>query len=100
MVLRPSQTLRLIAGELAFPGSMRMRQELAQLEQAFVEEAEAARLQRERLQRQAQIRSYERHRRRAHKRGTLRFTGLVLVLIATAVLVTLAMFQTLYIVMG
>ena len=35
-----------------------------------------------------------------HKHGTLRFVMLVLLLIATAVLVTVAMFQTLYIVMG
>jgi hypothetical protein len=35
-----------------------------------------------------------------HKRGTLRFVLLVLMLIATAVIVTVAMFKTLYVVMG
>jgi hypothetical protein len=37
---------------------------------------------------------------RVHKRGSMRFGLLVLVLIATAVLVTVAMFETLYAVMG
>jgi len=80
--------------------AMRMRQSLAQIEQAFVEETEAARLQRDRVQRQAAMRSRQRQLERVHKRGTWRFVGLVLVLVATAVLVTIAMFQTLYIVMG
>jgi hypothetical protein len=35
-----------------------------------------------------------------HKRGTLRFTILVLTLLATAVFVTVVMFRTLYLVMG
>jgi len=37
---------------------------------------------------------------RVHKHGTARFVLLVLALIATAVIVTIAMFQTLYLVMG
>ena len=77
-----------------------MRQSLAQIEQAFAEEAEAARLQRQIAEREVVRRSRRRHRERVHKRGTWRFVGLVLVLIATAVLVTIAMFQTLYLVMG
>ena len=79
---------------------MRMRQSLAQIEQAFVEETEAARLQREIVRREAIKRSRRRERERVHKHGTWRFVGLVCVLIATAVLVTIAMFQTLYLVMG
>lgn len=79
---------------------MRMRQSLAQIEEAFAEEAEAARVQREIAQREALRRSRKRHLERVHKRGTWRFVGLVLVLVATAVLVTIAMFQTLYLVMG
>jgi hypothetical protein len=37
---------------------------------------------------------------KTHKRGSLRFALLILVLVATAVLVTVAMFETLYYVMG
>jgi hypothetical protein len=46
------------------------------------------------------MRSRQRNLERVHKRGTARFIILVLMLIATAVVVTIAMFQTLYIVMG
>ena len=45
-------------------------------------------------------RTAARHRERRHKRGSMRFGLLVLILLATAVLVTVAMFQTLYFVMG
>ena len=41
-----------------------------------------------------------RHAVRTHKRSSMRFALLVLTLIATAVVVTIAMFQTLYYVMG
>ena len=37
---------------------------------------------------------------RAHKHGTMRFVALVLALIGTAVLVTVAMFETLYYLLG
>jgi len=79
---------------------MRMRQSFAQFEQAFLEESQADRTQRERLRREAAARSRDRQLARTHKRGTLRFVALVLMLIATAVLVTVAMFQALYLVMG
>lgn len=79
---------------------MRMRQSLAQLERAFVEETEQDRDRRERLVREAARRERQRHIERTHKRGSMRFGVLVLVLVATAVLVTIAMFKTLYIVMG
>jgi hypothetical protein len=79
---------------------MRMRQSLNQLERAFVEESRADRDRRERLRQQAAQRSRQRQIERVHKRGSMRFGVLVLVLIATAVLVTVAMFETLYIVMG
>ena len=48
----------------------------------------------------AQMRSRRRHFEREQKAGSLRFALLVLTLIATAVIVTIAMFQTLYYVMG
>ncbi|WP_354698633.1 hypothetical protein [Paraconexibacter sp. AEG42_29] len=77
-----------------------MRQNLHQLEQAFVEETIADRERREALQRQIVSRSRQRELDKVHKKGSLRFVALCLVLIATAVLVTAAMFETLYIVMG
>ena len=79
---------------------MRMRQSFAQFEEAFLEESQADAARRERLRREAAMRSRDRQLERVHKRGTLRFVLLVLTLIATAVLVTVAMFQALYIVMG
>ena len=79
---------------------MRMRQSFAQFEEAFLEESQADAARRERLRREAAYRSRDRQLQRVHKRGTMRFTMLVLTLIATAVLVTVAMFQVLYIVMG
>lgn len=77
-----------------------MRQSLEDLEANLAAEAEAERFRAEALRRQALTRTRRRHLERTHKRGTWRFAGLVLVLIATAVLVTVAMFQTLYVVMG
>ena len=79
---------------------MRMRQSLNQLERAFLEETQVDRARREALRRQAAMRSRQRQIEKVHKRGTLRFVLLVLTLIATAAIVTVAMFQTLYVVMG
>ncbi len=76
------------------------RNNLAQLEQAFFEESEADRERREALQRQVASRADARRRARANKQGSARFFLLCLVLVATAVLVTVAMFETLYLVMG
>src|SRR6478672_648232 len=80
--------------------STKLQQSLAAFERAFVEEAEADRLRRERIYREAEQRLDTRRRDRVHKRGSMRFALLVLVLLATAALVTVAMFKTLYIVMG
>jgi len=79
---------------------MRMRQSLSEIEEAFAEEIEEDRERRERLVRRAEQRARRRHIERAHKHGSMRFALLVLTLIATAVIVTIAMFQTLYYVMG
>ena len=79
---------------------MRMRQSFAQFEEAFLQESQADAARRERLRREAAVRSRDRQLERVHKRGTFRFLLLVVVLIATAVLVTVAMFQALYMVMG
>ena len=79
---------------------MRMRQSLAEIEEAFVEEIGEDRERRERLARRAELRSRQRRVEKVNKRGSMRFALLVLTLIATAVVVTIAMFQTLYYVMG
>ena len=78
----------------------KMRQSLAEFERAFVEETHEDRVRRDSLRRRAMLRARQRKLQRVHKRGTARFVVLVLVLLATAVVVTVAMFQTLYIVMG
>ena len=75
---------------------MRMRQSLAEIEAAFVEEIEEDRERRERLQARAARRERVRHMERAHKQGSLRFAVTLLMLIATAIAVTLLMFQALY----
>jgi membrane glycosyltransferase len=79
---------------------MRMRQSLAEIEAAFVEEIEEDRERRERLARRAELRARQRHIERTQKHGSMRFVLLVLTLLATAVVVTIVMFQTLYYVMG
>ena len=78
----------------------RMRQSLAEFERAFHEQTHDDRVRRESLRRKAVMRAQQRRIERTHKHGTARFVVLVLVLIATAVIVTIAMFQTLYYVMG
>jgi anti-sigma-K factor RskA len=79
---------------------MKMRQSLAQLEQAFFEETAQDRARRERLRATAAHRSRQRRRERTHKKGSWRFAFLVASIVVTAVVVTIAMFETLYYVMG
>ncbi len=79
---------------------MAVRESLAQFEQAFVEETYADRERREAVERQVAARADQRRRKKVHRRGRFRFLMLVLVLIGTAALVTVAMFETLYYVMG
>lgn len=74
---------------------MRMRQSLAQLEQAFKEEAFEERERRERLRREAAERSRNRRQVRVDKRSNLRFAGLVAAILLTSVIVTVLMFETL-----
>ncbi len=76
--------------------AMKMRQSLAQLEQEFRHEAEQESNRRERLRRQAARRSRQRHAARIRKAGSVRYWVLVLTLIATALVVTAAMFTCLY----
>jgi hypothetical protein len=79
---------------------MRMRQSLAQFEAAFLEEAEDSVVRRERLRTQAAQRSKVRRVERSRKAGTVRFVLLTLSIIVTAVLVTIAMFETLAMLAG
>jgi hypothetical protein len=79
---------------------MRMRQSIAEIEDAFFEEIEDDRERRERLRKRSQRRQMERQAKRRHRHGTMRFFLLVLVLLGTAVFVTWAMFATLYYVLS
>jgi hypothetical protein len=79
---------------------MKMRQSLAQFEAAFREEAVEERQRRERLRRQAAERSRTRRVEKTTRNGNLRFVALVLAMIATAVIVSVAMFQTLALLMA
>jgi membrane glycosyltransferase len=79
---------------------MKMRQSLAQLEQEFRHEAQLDRSRRETLRRHAVRRSRVRTHERRKKRSSVRYWMLVLSLIATAVIVTIAMFETLYLLLG
>lgn len=76
--------------------AMRMRQSLAQLESEFLYQTERNQLQQEEFRRSAAIRSRQRWHARERKRCSKRFYALTFSLAMTAVLVTVAMFATLY----
>jgi len=80
--------------------AMKMRQSLAQLEQEFRHEIQLDRSRRESLRQRAVHRSRKRSAMREKKRSSLRYWLLVLSLIATAVIVTIAMFESLYYLLG
>jgi hypothetical protein len=80
--------------------AMKMRQSLAELEEEFRHEIQLDRSRRESLRRQAVQRSRKRSIQRQRKRGTMHFWLLALSLVATAVIVTIAMFETLYFLLG
>ncbi len=77
-----------------------MHQPIAEFETALEEETALDRAVDEARIRQARVRTHRRRVEQVNRRGTLRFVLLVITLLATAVGVTIAMFQTLYIVMG
>jgi hypothetical protein len=79
---------------------MKMRQSLSDWEQAFVKEISLDRRRRDSLRRTAEQRTLKREVDKRHKRGSLRFVLLVLTLVMTAVIVTLVMFRTLYLLLG
>jgi hypothetical protein len=76
--------------------AMKMRQSLAQLEQEFRHETQLDRSRRETLRRHAIRRSRVRTHERRKKAGSMRYWVLVLSLVATAVIVTVVMFESLY----
>ncbi len=80
--------------------AMKMRQSLAELEQEFRHEMQLESSRSQYMQRAAISRTRKRYRERARKRSSMRYWVLVLSLIATAVGVTIAMFETLYYLLG
>ncbi len=76
--------------------AMKMRQSLAQLEQEFLQNSEIEEQRRRHFQRTAAVRSRQRWHARERKRGSMRFYVLALSLVLIAVLVTVVMFATLY----
>jgi hypothetical protein len=79
---------------------VKMRQSLADWEQAFVKEISLDRRRRDSLRRTAEQRALKRDIDKRHKRGSVRYALLVLTLIMTAVIVTVVMFRTLYLLLG
>ena len=79
---------------------MRMRQSLADIERAFAREISIERRRRASLRRTTEQRAIKREVDRRHKRGSVRFVLLVLTLMLTAVIVTVVMFRTLYLLLG
>lgn len=80
--------------------ALRMRRSAAELEQAFAEEVSAERRRRDSLLQTAERRTRKRHVARTHRRGSLRFVMLVFALAITAVLVSAAMFASLYLLLS
>ncbi len=79
---------------------MKMRQSLAEWEKAFAKEATLDRRRRDSLRRTTEQRALKREVQRRHKRGSVRFALLGLALILPAVVVTVVMFRTLYLLLG
>ncbi len=79
---------------------MRMRQSLAQFEAAFREEAAQSVVRRERLRTEAVHRARRRRYERVEKQGRMRFILLCVAIVATALAVTVVMFETLALLVG
>ena len=79
---------------------MKMRQSLSEWERAFAKESTLDRRRRASLQRTTEQRALKREVDRRHRRGSVRFVMLVLTLVLTAVVVTIVMFRTLYLLLG
>ncbi len=79
---------------------MRMRQSLTEIERAFAREISMERHRRASLRRTTEQRAIKREVEKRHKRGSVRFALLVLTLMMTAVVVTVVMFRTLYLLLS
>jgi hypothetical protein len=79
---------------------MKMRQSISELEREFLREINRDRSRRSSLHDNVELRAERRRIERQSRKGSFRFFLLALTIIGTAVLVTIAMFQTLYVVMG
>jgi hypothetical protein len=79
---------------------MKMRQSIADWEQAFVKEISLDRHRRDSLRRTTEQRALKREADRRNRRGSMRFALLVLTLVLTAAVVTVVMFRTLYLLLG
>ena len=77
-----------------------MQQSIAEFEEAFREEAVQSVVRRERLRKESAERARRRRYERAERAGTMRFIGLAAAIVATAVLVTIAMFEALALLVG
>ena len=80
--------------------AMRMRQSLAEIEEEFLDDMEREQTRDEQIRRHAVQRTNKRTRARRQKRSSIRYWLLVITLVATAVGVTAAMFETLYLLLG
>lgn len=80
--------------------ALKMRQSLSELEQAFMREISLERRRRHSLLRTTEHRTLKRRVERDRRRGSMRFALLVATLIATAAIVTVVMFRTLYLLLG
>ncbi len=80
--------------------ALRMRQSMAQLEAEFRQQIVQERMDSKRLQRDVHVRSRKRTITRQRKRSSMRYWVLVAAIVATAVGVTVAMFETLYLLLG
>ncbi len=76
--------------------AMKMRRSLADLEKEFRQQTEIEERRRMQLERTAAVRSRQRWHARERKRSSKRFYVLTATLALTAILVTVAMFATLY----
>jgi len=80
--------------------ALRMRQSLAALEEQFRQDMEDEQALSAHQRHQAVRRTRSRRREKEKKRSSLRFWLLVASLVLTAVAVTVAMFETLYYLLG
>ncbi|MEA2178915.1 MAG: hypothetical protein QOG77_2212 [Solirubrobacteraceae bacterium] len=80
--------------------SLKMRQSLDDFEQAYFAEVYADRRRQDAAIKRTEQRARTRHVQKSKRHGNVRFLLLVLAMIATAIIVTVVMFRTLYIVMG